>query len=523
LLAVPPGYATAIFPPAGIAATAMLVAGPASLPWIFLGSLLLNCWIGYEAGAAPLTTASLAAVLIAAASTAQAGLVGWALKRAVGYPMALDNGRQVLRFLLLSPLCCLTSPSLSLSGLWALGVVTGTDLATSWLSWWVGDTLGVLVVLPLMLVLFGEPRPLWRARLKPVALPMLLFFGLFVAIFIRVSAWEHDAELLEFRLVSQQALDRIRSRLDEQEVLLAQLQRSFSRAAPITRVDFKILVERALDRFPTLQAVEWAPRIGHDDRAAFESAQRAEMPQFEIREVGPDGGPRRAGDRAEFYPVTYVEPLRGNEAALGLDLAFHPDRNAALVRAVVSGKVSATRPIRLVQEPAQQSGVLLLMAVNTGGNGPGLVMVALRVGVFIDASLAGMESTLHLRLIDAAQHKTLYDSFSSVAQPAQYRQEFDFGLRHFVVETEPTPSYLARTQGWQSWGLLSAGVLGTGLLGALLLLGTGYAHRIQAQVEEKTRDLAAANLQLRVAERRDRLASSPAHGGDRPPDWRYCP
>jgi signal transduction histidine kinase len=46
--------------------------------------------------------------------------------------------------------------------------------------------------------------------------------------------------------------------------------------------------------------------------------------------------------------------------------------------------------------------------------------------------------------------------------------------------------------------LLAAGVLGTGLLGALLLLGTGYAHRIQAQVEERTRDLASANRQLLI-------------------------
>ena len=58
LLAVPPGYATAIFPPAGIAAAAMLTAGPASLPWIFLGSLILNFWIGYGAGATVLTTPS---------------------------------------------------------------------------------------------------------------------------------------------------------------------------------------------------------------------------------------------------------------------------------------------------------------------------------------------------------------------------------------------------------------------------------------------------------------------------------
>src|SRR5437773_9726674 len=83
LLAVPPGYATAIFPPAGIAAAAMLIAGPASLPWIFLGSLILNGWIGYSAGAAPLSTALVAAALIAAASTAQAALTGWALKRTI--------------------------------------------------------------------------------------------------------------------------------------------------------------------------------------------------------------------------------------------------------------------------------------------------------------------------------------------------------------------------------------------------------------------------------------------------------
>jgi integral membrane sensor domain MASE1 len=32
LLAVPPGYASPVFPPAGIAIAAMLIAGPATLP-----------------------------------------------------------------------------------------------------------------------------------------------------------------------------------------------------------------------------------------------------------------------------------------------------------------------------------------------------------------------------------------------------------------------------------------------------------------------------------------------------------
>src|SRR6516162_11865919 len=48
LLAVPPGYATAVFVPAGIAVGAVFMAGPSILPGIFIGSLLLNLWVGYS-------------------------------------------------------------------------------------------------------------------------------------------------------------------------------------------------------------------------------------------------------------------------------------------------------------------------------------------------------------------------------------------------------------------------------------------------------------------------------------------
>jgi signal transduction histidine kinase len=498
LLAVPPGYATAIFPPAGIAAAAMLTGGPASLPWVFLGSFILNVWVGHDAGTAGTVTALAAPILIAAASTIQAALAGETLRRTIGYPSTLDDGAQLLRFLLLSPLYCLTSASLSVSGLWALGVVISGDLATSWLAWWSGDTLGVLIALPLMLVFIGEPRAQWRARFWPVALPMLLFFGLFVAIFVRVRAWENDEQMLEFRMVSQRALDKIRARLEEQEVFLTQIERSFSRATPITRADFATLVQGMLQRFPILQAAEWAPLVDHDERSAFEAAQRSAIPGFEIREVDPAGRLRPADERAEFYPVTYVEPLRGNEQALGLDIVSHPDRLTAVKRTLETSQVSATRPIRLMQEPGRQSGLLLLLAVPRGANGRGLVLLVVRVGAFIDPLLVGMGSTLHLRLIDAARHQTVYDSFSGDVRRARYRQEFDFGLRHYIMETEPTALYLAGKRGWQSWLLLSAGILGTGLLGALLLLGTGYTHRIHAQVAERTRDLADANHRLRI-------------------------
>ena len=184
LLAVPPGYATAVFVPAGIAVGAMFVAGASTLPGIFLGSLLLNVWIGYSI-AGQFGFASLeAAAVIALASMLQAAIGGAVLRRTIGYPAALDNPRDLLLFLTLSPIFCLTSASLSVGGIWALGAVQSTDLTINWVTWWVGDTLGVLVTLPLLLVLVAEPRSLWRARVWSVAVPMLLCLGLFVAIFV---------------------------------------------------------------------------------------------------------------------------------------------------------------------------------------------------------------------------------------------------------------------------------------------------------------------------------------------------
>jgi signal transduction histidine kinase/CheY-like chemotaxis protein/sensor domain CHASE-containing protein len=498
LLAVPPGYASPIFPPAGIAVACMLIGGSATLPWIFIGSLLLNVWTGYSVNQQVDETGCTAAVVIAAASMGQAAVGGFALRRAIGYPAPLDNSRDLSLFLLLSPLFCLTSATLSLAGLSTLGVVHLTDLATSWISWWIGDTLGVLLVLPLMLVIAGEPRALWRNRARPVALP-LLFFALFTAIFMRVSKWEHEEALLQFRLLSQQTIDKIRAGLEEQGVFLEQLERSFSGPAALSRNEFRHLVRSLLQRFPTIQAVKWAPQIESRQRATFEAAQQGDLPGFEIREVDPSGQRRRAGERARYFPVTYVEPLKGNEHIVGFDLASEPGRRAAVEATLDTRTVTSTPPIRLVQEQGEQVGVLLVYAVHDGPNGVGVVSVALRMGTFMAGLLAPVASAIGVRLVDLEQGKVLHSDFAlAPAGSSSYSDMFTFGERRYRVETAPTESYLEQHRSWQSWAVLVIGVFSTGLLGAFLLLGTGYARRIETVVEERTRDLANVNRRLEI-------------------------
>jgi PAS domain S-box-containing protein len=483
LLAVSPGYATAIFLPAGIAVAAAFLMGSRSLPGTLFGSFLLNVWIGYSTGQQADTLSFAIAVVIAVASTLQAGIGGAILRRTIGYPAPLDNPRDLLFFLLLSPLFCLTSATVSTAGMWALGVLHTDDIAINWLTWWVGDTLGVLVVLPMMLVLGGEPRRLWRIRLWYVAVPMILCLALFVAVFVRVRGWEEMESLTEFHARSQQLAYSLKADLDEQSLFLNQLSSAFiNRDRAVERKEFRGLVEVLLQRFPAIQAVEWAPRVAADERPAFEAAQRQNMPGFTIRELTSARELQTAGPRAEYYPVTFIEPVAANEAAAGFDLASDHARRAAIEAAHQNGNVVATPPIRLVQERGQQSGVLLIGAISSGPTGPGVLLVASRMGSFVDTALTPFRSIVRLKVIDGETGDSLFDSVGA-AEPA-FETGTVFGTRYYVIQTAPSALYLAQHHGWQSWLVLAGGVFGTGLLGALLMLGTGHTYRLRMKEEE---------------------------------------
>jgi PAS domain S-box-containing protein len=482
-LAVSPGYATAVFLPAGIAVAAAFMMGMISLPGTFLGSFFLNVWIGYSVGHEADSLNIATAVVIALASVLQAGAGGLILRRAIGYPAPLDNPRDLLFFLLLAPLFCLASASISITGMWALGILKFGDIAINWLTWWVGDTLGVLVALPLMLVLFGEPRRLRKLRVWYVAVPMIVCFALFVAVFIRVKSWEKTESLTEFYARSQQLADSLRADFDDQGLFLKELSSVFiNRDVAVDRKVFHALVQVFLQRFPEIQAVEWAPRITGPERQAFEAAQRQSLPNFEIRELTAERDMQPAADRPVFYPVTYIAPLAGNEVAAGFDLASDASREASINAAVESGNIIATAPIRLVQDPRRQAGALLIGAVNGGPTGAGVLIVVLGMDTFARSVMAPFQSIIRLKLTDMNAGEPLFDNLAAI-EPA-YQTVLNFGTRRYLVQTGPSPAYLAQHWGWQSWTLLAGGVLSTGLLGALLMLGTGHTHRVRMKEEE---------------------------------------
>ncbi|MBL8447410.1 MAG: PAS domain S-box protein, partial [Zoogloeaceae bacterium] len=496
MLALPPGYVSAIFPGAGVAVAATQIRGNGALPWLLLGSLALNAWVG---GFQWTNVAMLAALGIAVGSCLQAWLGGALLRRALGPHPAIDSAAQVSLYLALAPIICLVSATVSVGSLVALGIVPESHAASRWVAWWIGDSLGLVTVLPLAWVFFGQPRELWQNRRLAVTSALLAGMVFVVSAYVMASRKEHENSGLAFHLQAQQFANHLQDALHDQSSMLLQLDAfmSLNEDRPVSRVEFTQYVRPSLARFPHLQAIEWVPLVGDWRREAFEREQRADQPRFAIWERDNVGSMVSAAQRAEYFPVTYIAPEFGNQAALGFDLGSNPVRRAAILEAMASEPPVATAPIRLVQEEGEQASILLLHKVSAGKNGPGLVLVVIRVGDFLDAYIP-KDVDLRIRLTDTQQSEIVYGRPGPDGVPPSpaYSTVLTFGGRNYLLEIHPGPGLLTSHLAIQSWGVLVGGLIGIGLLGGVLLLMTGQTARIQGLVAARTQELATEKQRL---------------------------
>ncbi len=131
----------------------------------------------------------------------------------------------------------------------------------------------------------------------------------------------------------------------------------------VTREEFAQYVAPLLKGVP-VHAYVWVPRVPREDRIFYESSARQDgMENFRIYEKDMAGRRVAVGDRDEYFPVYYVEPLQDNKPALGFDLASEPLRQAAMASSRDTGASAATPPLELAYDDQKKIGVLLFTPV----------------------------------------------------------------------------------------------------------------------------------------------------------------
>lgn len=538
LLAIPPGYATAIWPASGIALAGALLFGARVWPGVLLGSFCVNVGTSFDAS----TTAAIAASIgvaggIGAGAALQAVLGAILIRRTVGFPNPLDGEREVLTFLGIGgPLSCLASATVGISVLATAGVITPAALLFSWWTWWVGDTIGVLIFAPLILILVGRPRADWAHRRFSVGIPLVVAFGAAVAVFFLARGWEERRSTLHFERWATSFVEGFESRVAGHVRLLSALE-GLMAAGNVDRDVFSRFAGHLLASYPDVLALSWDPVVPAAERDAYEQSARADgLATFGFYELV-DGKRVPAGDREVYVPVYYVEPASSADA-LGYDVASNPDRLAALERARDSGTVSATARITLVQET---QGFLLFLPVFESGDVPeneatrregirGFATGVFNIDDLIADALAGQPSIgIAFRIIDdaaEASDRVLYDGIPTelsvpIDDPAagaiaglHVTTTVDVGGRPWSFTFVPTLDYVASQQTWHLWLVLASGLLFTSLLGAFMLVMTGRTARVERIVDERTEALQVEVEERRQAESAQRAAALEAEAAN---------
>ena len=154
LAAIPPGYATAIWPPSGIALAALLLWGNWLWPGVWIGSFAANLTVGGSV---------LTAAIIATGSTLQAFAIATLVRRHLGVPRRFARVREVLSFVGLAAGGAVIAPTVALLPLATIYPLRVPDLASNWWTWWQGDACGMLIFAPLVLS-WAEPGIRWSGR-----------------------------------------------------------------------------------------------------------------------------------------------------------------------------------------------------------------------------------------------------------------------------------------------------------------------------------------------------------------------
>lgn len=184
LTANPTDYPTAAWPPAGIALAGLLVFGYRVWPGILIGAFFTAMGPSFHpAGAAAVLRSAGVAAGLAAGVVLQASTGAALIRRFVGFPTALDEAADVAKFLILGgPVACVLGAAWSVTVLALAGIDPWFYYPFNWWTWWVGGSIGVMVVTPLILIWVGEPRAVWRARRLAVGLPLVAAFALAVVV-----------------------------------------------------------------------------------------------------------------------------------------------------------------------------------------------------------------------------------------------------------------------------------------------------------------------------------------------------
>ena len=320
-----------------------------------------------------------------------------------------------------------------------------------------------------------------------------------LAAFKIVRSWEQTRFEFAFERLARKQASQVVERFHSYQTAVQFIGNFLEHTVGATRKEFRGFAENVLDTYPGMQAVSWNLRVRDNQRGIYEKAVRNEgIRDFQFKERDTNDKMVRAPTRPEYVIVYYIEPLKGNVAALGFDIASSAKRLKTIEQARDTGKIVITEKINLVQGNTNKPGALILVPIYKHGvavdtpkarriNLEGFSVGVLRIGPVVEKTL--FDDSLELMNVylydESAKTGTqlLYHAAGD-GQEAEDKKHIEAGLhwtagfemggRQWKIILEPSSAFENSQRSLQPWIVLAGMLLVTAFI--LLSLQKSFEH-----------------------------------------------
>lgn len=201
------------------------------------------------------------------------------------------------------------------------------------------------------------------------------------------------------------------------------LRASYQAYGGWTRIEFSKYASYYTSHIHSIQALEWVPAIKLDQRDSFEFVTQQEgYKDFQIF-TRTNGEVARAEERDVYYPVYFIEPLAGNEAAFGFDPGESSyTRQNAIEQAIKTNNAAGSDIITIIQKTNPHKAILVFVPIfeNQSKKLIGLVEGVYLMDRLVDAALLDLnlpsEANLVISNPNGSEEKLLGASFPNISE-----------------------------------------------------------------------------------------------------------
>lgn len=496
---IEPGFASPIWPAAGVALGLYLAFGKASLPFIYIGSVgatLINAGIPLDVYSSSdwfwLLVRSLGAIF-------QLLFAGWLIHRFCQNPIKLDSLNQIGRLLFIAgPVACITAASFGAITLVQQGLISAQLAPFAWFTWWAGDTIGVLFFLPLTLILLRTKITEPFNQGNNVIWAAIALFAL-ISVLFHYSKQSFERQLqIEFKELTEKRIQTIELLKRDITNTLTGLSALFHSQQSVSRSTFENYLaetEKGKDR-TAFRAIGWVEHIYHAELDDWLAAIQQDGINIESLKSWTPQGIVPTPEQTSYLPITYTVPKQENLAAIGLDLKSHPFASVAIRQALASSDPISTQPLQLVQNQQNYTSTVVYYPVDSVDNQSflGMVEVVLELNIMLKKVLGqgDLSSQYHFQVFDVEfmQNQAIVSNIGD-HNLAKFSVDYqiDWFGRDWQIEFVSSHAFENQKKDWLSWLTIVLGLLIATIGIIFIMLLTGFNSQLQKRVTEQTGQL----------------------------------